>query len=31
MGTVDITVSVVDDWTYLGNSTWIIGILQMMF
>ena len=25
MGTVDITVSVVDDWTYLGNSTWITG------
>ena len=25
MGTVDITVSVVDDWTYLGNTTWITG------
>ena len=25
MGTVDITVSVVDDWTYLGNTTWLTG------
>ena len=25
MGTVDITVSVIDDWTYLGNTTWLVG------
>ena len=25
MGTVDITVSIIDDWTYLGNTTWIVG------
>ena len=25
MGTVDITVTVIDDWTYLGNTTWIVG------
>ena len=25
MGTVDVTVSVIDDWTYLGNTTWLIG------
>ena len=25
MGTVDITVTVIDDWTYLGNTTWLIG------
>ena len=25
MGTVDITVSVADDWTYLGNTTTIFG------
>jgi transglutaminase-like putative cysteine protease len=25
MGTVDITVTVIDDWTYLGNTTWVIG------
>ena len=25
MGTVDITVSVIDDWTFLGNSTWLTG------
>ena len=24
-GTVDITVSVIDDWTYRGNTTWLIG------
>ena len=27
MGTVDVTVNVVDDWTYLGNTTWITGDL----
>ena len=25
MGTVDITVTVIDDWTYLGNTTWLVG------
>ena len=25
MGTIDITVSVSDDWTYLGNTTWLTG------
>ena len=25
MGTVDITVSIADDWTYLGNTTYIYG------
>jgi len=24
-GTVDITVIVIDDWTHLGNSTWVTG------
>lgn len=25
MGTVDITVTVIDDWSYLGSTTWVIG------
>ena len=25
MGTVDLTVTVIDDWTYLRNTTWIVG------
>lgn len=25
MGTVDITVTVIDDWTFLGNTTWLVG------
>ena len=25
IGTVDITVSITDDWTYLGNTTTIFG------
>ena len=27
MGTIDITVSVTDDWTYLGNTTWLTGAI----
>ena len=25
MGTIDVTVSIIEDWTYLGNTTWITG------
>jgi transglutaminase-like putative cysteine protease len=25
MGTIDVTVTVINDWTYLGNTTWIVG------
>ena len=27
MGTIDITVTVTDDWTYLGNTTWLTGTI----